>query len=233
MKKKLAIKNTEAISLEMRGKFNLTIKKSGHFIGIEYDTGKNKQCDAKLVGDNCIIIIANKEEQKWNNEIKESVSNLNFKNGFLKFIESAKPLFNHLVNKKESSEITATLYVGKNTLNYLKIDADNIDLKIDFLKTEELSLNVDNISLFCESMLSADKCFIKADNTDATVYFSQKTPFWDVEADNASFRINRQGGFQGLVDIDADNIDTRGRTSGDSKVGLFKICGDNVDVYIT
>lgn len=232
MKKKISIKNSQAISLEMHGKFNLDIIKSNGFIGVEFDVNRNHQCDAVLKGDNCIVLVANKDEQKWNEDVKESIFNLKFKGGLLKFIESARPLINHLMSKKESPAIDVTLYVGKDTLNYLKINADNIDLKINALQSKELSLSVDNISLYCESSVSVDKCLINADNVDAEVYFSKRTPFWNVESDNASFKINRQGGFKGQIDIEGDNVDVKGRTSGDSGVGVFRIEGDNVDVRV-
>lgn len=232
MKNKISLNSSDKIHLKLNGSFDIKVFESEGFIGVEYEIDSNKSCSIKEEPGGVIFFDADKESSDWNHDFNDSISKLDFKNGFVNFLDSTKPLIQAILNRKKSLKVDLSLFLKKGETKKLVINADNVN--IDFGKTciQQLSIDADNCHIKSNSDFIVSKVDVHSDNLEASIHFGKQAPFWNISSDNASVRIIRTKGFDGQIRISGDNKDVSGRTKGDSSIGVCEIRADNADVDI-
>ena len=231
MKHKITFRKTNEVCLKLNGSFDIKVLESDDFVGLEYDCASEDSCEVREEN-NFVYVEADKAGVEWNSEVKDSVSKLDFKNGFLNFLESALPLARTILNKKKSQKVDLYVFLKKNQTKRLDIDADNANIEFENVELENLRINIDNCHFKSNQNFCVPKVVVRADNLDAVLSFGKRSPFWDISSDNASIRINREGKFDGQIRVSGDNRDVTGRTNGNPKIGLCEIRADNADVVV-
>ncbi len=232
MKDKISFDNSEIIHLKLNGSFDIRVVESDDFVGMEYECESNDFCITKENNGVVHFNSAKDDDAYWNSEMRASVSKLDFKNGFLNFLESTKPLVETLLNRKKSQTIQIKLLLKNHETKQLVIEADNANIDLENVVLQNLSINADNCSIKSNHFLSVPKIKICSDNLKATIHFGEKAPFWNISSDNASVHIIREKDFNGKICVLGDNRNVSGKTRGDGNVGLCDIKADNVKVKI-
>ena len=231
MENKISLKKIDKVHLKLNGSFDISVEESNDFVGIEYDAKKNDSCIIKQDGE-IISFTADKEDSEWNDDIRESVSKLNFKNGLLNFLESTKPLIASILNKKKSQTVHLHLFLKDSGTKKLIIEADNVNVDFERANLQYLSIDADNCHIKSNNNFAVSKVDIQSDNLDATIHFGNNARFWTISSDNASVCVIREHGFNGQIRVKGDNKDISGRTDGNCEIGLCQIKADNVDLNI-